>query len=211
MSKCVDEVLVINNFTQDWSKSIMKIIMTHESTINAIGKQRNANRKEVFCITDGKIYTSCIDAAEAIGVTRAAISRHVTGIVHTCMGKKFCYAKDVAEHLEEISESMQKRQRMYENAVTESAKTYAENAELRAENERLRNENAELQICVDSAQGNLDWHADVVAKCHEEMSHMEQLIENLRQELAEYKEREAKRERIKALRAELADLEKEES
>lgn len=118
----------------------MKIIMTHESTINAIGKQRNANRKEVFCLTDGKIYTSCIDAAEAIGVTGAAISRHVTGIAHTCMGKKFCYAKDVAEHLEEISESMQHRQKMYDSVVEKSAKTYAENAELRAENDRLRKE-----------------------------------------------------------------------
>lgn len=189
----------------------MKIIMTHESTINAIGKQRNANRKEVFCITDGKIYTSCIDAAEAIGVTGGAVSQNVTGITHTCTGKKFCFANDIAEHLGEISDSMQHRQKMYDSVVEKSAQTYAENAELRAENERLRNENAELQICVDSAQGNLDWHADVVSKCHEEMSHMEQLIENLRQELAEYKEREAKRERIKALRAELAELEKEES
>ena len=65
----------------------MKIIMTHESTINAIGKQRNANRKEVFCITDGKIYASVVDAAETIGVTGAAISRHLTGIAHTCTGK----------------------------------------------------------------------------------------------------------------------------
>ena len=74
----------------------MKIIMTHESTINAIGKQRNANRKEVFCITDGKIYTSCIDAAEAIGVTGGAVSQNVTGITHTCTGKKFCFANDIA-------------------------------------------------------------------------------------------------------------------
>ena len=118
----------------------MKIVMTRESTVNAIGKQRNTNRKEIFCITDGKIYASGVDAAEAIGVTRAAISRHVTGIVHTCMGKKFCYAKDVAEHLEEISESMQKRQKMYDSVVEKSAKTYAENAELHAENDRLRKE-----------------------------------------------------------------------
>ena len=118
----------------------MKIIMTHESTINAIGKQRNANRKEVFCITDGKIYASVVDAAETIGVTGAAISRHLTGIAHTCTGKKFCFAKDVAEHLEEISESMQNRQKMCEDVVSESAKTYSENVELRAENDRLRRE-----------------------------------------------------------------------
>lgn len=118
----------------------MKIVMTHESTINAIGKQRNANRKEVFCITDGKIYTSCIDAAEAIGVTGGAVSQNVTGITHTCTGKKFCFAKDIAEHLGEISDSMQHRQKMYDSVVEKSAQTYAENAELRAENDRLRKE-----------------------------------------------------------------------
>ena len=130
----------------------MKIIMTHESTINAIGKQRNANRKEVFCITDGKIYASVVDAAETIGVTGAAISRHLTGIAHTCTGKKFCFAKDVAEHLEEISESMQNRYKMYEDVVSEE--------ELNA----------------------------------------------LRKELAKYKEREQKRQRIKELEAEIEKL-----
>ena len=156
----------------------MKIVITRESTINAIGKQRNANRKEIFCITDGKIYASGVDVAEAIGVTGAAISRHVTGIAHTCAGKKFCYAKDVAEHLEEISESMQKRQRMYENAVTESAKTYSENVELRAENDHLRSELYVVQEELDA----------------------------LRKELAAYKESEKKRQRIKELEAEIEKL-----
>ena len=91
-------------------------------------------------VPDGKIYTSCIDAAEAIGVTGGAISRHVTGITHTCTGKKFCFAKDIAEHLGEISDSMQHRQKMYDSVVEKSAQTYAENAELHAENDRLRKE-----------------------------------------------------------------------
>lgn len=156
----------------------MKIVMTRESTINAIGKQRNANRKEVFCITDGKIYVSCVDAAEAIGVTGAAISQNVTGITHTCTGKKFCFAKDVAEHLEEISESMQKRQRMYENAVKEAAKTYSENVELRAANDHLR---SELYV-------------------------VQEELNALRKELAEYKDREWKRQRIQKLEAEIEKL-----
>ena len=156
----------------------MKIIMTHESTINAIGKQRNANRKEVFCITDGKIYTSVIDAAETIGVTGAAMSQHLTGIAHTCNGKKFCYAKDISEHLGEISESMQNRQKMYEDVVSESAKTYSENVELRAENDHLR---SELYV-------------------------VQEELNALRKELAKYKEREQKRQRIKELEAEIEKL-----
>lgn len=166
----------------------MKIVITRESTINAIGKQRNANRKEVFCITDGKIYASGLDVAEAIGVTGAAISQNVTGIAHTCAGKKFCFAKDVAEHLEEISESMQNRQKMYENAVTESAKIYAENAELRAENKRLRSE------------------LSVAKECAEYIGPMQEELNALRKELAEYKDREWKRQRIQKLEAEIEKL-----
>lgn len=187
-----------------------KIIMTKESTITAIGQRRNANRKEVLDLTNGILYASVTDTAEAIGVTEGAISQNLTRTTKTCKGRVFCYAKEANEHLGEISASMKAQQQ--EIARLQEAEIDSIHAihRLQDENERLRNENAELQICVDAAQGNLDWHADVVAKCHEQMSSMEQEISDLRQELQIYKNREAKRERIKTLRAELAELEKEE-
>ena len=186
------------------------ITMTKESKVEAIGQHRNANRKEVVCLDTGTVYTSVTDAAEAIGVTPGAVSIALNTKHAKCHGKRYVFAKDIVEHLGDISASMASKDKEITHLQEMQIDSNHAIHRLQDEIERLRNENAELQICVDSAQGNLDWHAEVVAKCHEEMLHMEQLIENLRQELAEYKAREAKRERIKALRAELAELEKEE-
>lgn len=194
-----------------------KIIMTKESTVSAIGQRRNANRKEVLDLTTGTLYASVTDTAETIGVTEGAISQNLTKLTKTCKGRVFCYAKEANEHLGEISASMQAKQQeinRLQEAEIDNAHTIQR---LQDENERLRNENAELQMCVDAAQENLDWHVDVVAKCHEQMSHMEQENSDLhhendalRKELEIYKAREAKRERIKAIRAELEELMKEE-
>lgn len=186
------------------------ITMTKESKVEAIGQHRNANRKEVVCLDTGTVYTSVTDAAEAIGVTPGAVSIALNTKHAKCHGKRYVFAKDIVEHLGDISASMASKDKEIIHLQEMQIDSNHAIHRLQDEIERLRNENAELQICVDSAQGNLDWHAEVVAKCHEEMLHMEQLIENLRQELQEYKDREAKRERIKALRAELAELEKEE-
>lgn len=194
-----------------------KITIAKESKVTAIGQSRNANRKEVICLDTGTVYTSVTDAAEAIGVTAGAVSIALNKPNAKCHGKKYIFAKDAVEHLGDISTSMASKDKEITRLQESEIDSIHTIHRLQDEIERLRNENAELQICVDSAQGNLDWHAEVVAKCHEEMLHMEQLIENLRQELQEYKAREAKRERIKALKAqckaieaELAELEKEE-
>lgn len=185
------------------------ITMTKESTITAIGQRRNANRKEVLCITDGTLYASVTDAAEAIGVTEGAVSQNLTGLTKKCTGKRFCYAKEVNEHLGEIAYSLRTKSEDLDTFTDLALKNQASMARMEQEIERLRNENAELQICVDSAQGNLDWHAEVVAKCHEQMSALEAENEALRKELQEYKERQAKLERVRALRKELAELEYE--
>lgn len=186
------------------------LTMTKETKAEAIGIHRNANCKEPFCIDDGMLYTSVTDTAEAIGVSIPSVSIALNKPNARCGGKRYIYAKHATEHLGEIAKVIQDKNAEITHLQEMQIDSNHAIHRMQDEIERLRNENAELQICVDSAQGNLDWHAEVVAKCHEEMSNMEQLIENLRQELQEYKDREAKRERIKALRAELAELEKEE-
>lgn len=186
-----------------------KITMTKESTITAIGQRRNANRKEVLDLTNGILYASVTDTAEAIGVTEGAISQNLTRTTKTCKGRVFCYAKEANEHLGEISASMKAQQQEINRLQEAEIDSIHAIHRLQDENERLRNENAELQMCVDAAQGNLDWHADVVAKCHEEMSALEAENEALRKELQEYKERQAKLKRVRALRKELAELEYE--
>lgn len=187
-----------------------KITIAKESKVTAIGQSRNANRKEVICLDTGTVYTSVTDAAEAIGVTAGAVSIALNKPNAKCHGKKYIFAKDAVEHLGDISASMASKDKEITRLQESEIDSIHTIHRLQDEIERLRNENAELQICVDSAQGNLDWYAEVVAKCHEQMSALEN-------ELAEYKDREAKRERIKALKAqrkaieaELEELEKEE-
>ena len=187
-----------------------KITMTKESTITAIGMRRNANRKEVLDLTNGILYASVTDTAEAIGVTEGAISQNLTRTTKTCKGRIFCYAKEANEHLGEISASMRAQKQEIDRLQEAEIDSIHAIHRLQDENEYLRSENAELEMYLDSVHGQLDWHADVVAKCHEQMSILEQENSDLRKELQIYKAREAKRERIKALRAELEELMKEE-
>ena len=186
------------------------ITMTKESKVEAIGQHRQTNCKEVVCLDTGTVYTSVTDAAEAIGVTTPSLSYALNKPNAKCKGKKYIFAKSAVEHLGEISLSMASKDAEISRLQEAEIDSIHAIHRLQDENERLRNENAELQIVVDHTQGQLEWHAQVVANCHEQMSIMEQELTSLREQLAEYKEREAKRDRIKALRAELAELEKEE-
>ena len=82
------------------------ITMTKESKVAAIGQHRNANRKEVVCLDTGTVYTSVTDAAEAIGVTPGAVSIALNTKQAKCHGKRYVFAKDIVEHLGDISASM---------------------------------------------------------------------------------------------------------
>ncbi len=69
--------------------------------------ERNRNAKSVYCITDGKVYASGIDAAEANGLKPATISAVCIGRLKTAKGKKYCYVNDMQARVLEISEAMQ--------------------------------------------------------------------------------------------------------
>lgn len=80
-------------------------IITKTTTINT-KPQRTRNAKPVYCITDGKVYASALDAASENGVSLACIS-------HACIkktksnGKRFCYVVDMHENIIEISTAVQ--------------------------------------------------------------------------------------------------------
>lgn len=85
----------------------MNTIVT-KTEINLDSKPvRTKGAKPVFCITDGKIYASGIDAAKAIGVCPDIISRACRGHLKTSKGKKYCFVSDMQSHILEISEAMQ--------------------------------------------------------------------------------------------------------
>ena len=78
------------------------IIKTTEVTLDSKPK-RTKNAKAVFCITDGNIYASTVDAANAIGVHNSSISMCCTGKVATVKGKRYCFVKDLTIHVLDVA------------------------------------------------------------------------------------------------------------
>lgn len=73
------------------------------SNVTVNGTHSHKNCKAVYCIDTGEMYASCVDAANAEGVTPTSISYALTGKSKTCNGKRFCYLSKMMEHLEEIN------------------------------------------------------------------------------------------------------------
>lgn len=80
-----------------------KITVQNEATMSAMGTHTHGACKPVICIDTGEVFTSALDAAEANGVTVHAISKNCLGLTKKCKGKRFCYLKNVAEHLEDLT------------------------------------------------------------------------------------------------------------
>lgn len=124
----------------------------------AKGKRCNGNTNAVLCISTGQVFTSCTDAAEQVGTAQANMSRacRITGA--TTKGKKFCYVKDINEHLDEVAESIRKAN-MYDELMTKEEKRkelIADVQKWESEIEKLDNEMAELVRKQAEANSNLN-------------------------------------------------------
>lgn len=80
-----------------------KITVQNQAIMSATGSHTHGACKPVICIDTGEVYTSALDAAEANGVTIHSISKNCLGKSKKAGGKRFCYVKDVAEHLEDMT------------------------------------------------------------------------------------------------------------
>lgn len=60
--------------------------------------------KSVYCYETDRIYRSCAEAAEDLGVTRGAITMCCQGKTHECQGYHLCYLKDKIYRLEHLNE-----------------------------------------------------------------------------------------------------------
>lgn len=115
----------------DDNNNIMSVtetpVIEHEVTIQkpakmiAQGKRCNGNTNAVLCISTGQVFTSCSDAAEQNDVHIANMSNVCRGVQKTAKGKKFCYVKDINEHLDEVAESIRKAN-MYDEFMTRKEK-----------------------------------------------------------------------------------------
>lgn len=87
----------------------MTNITIHEkATVNAVGSHTNGNAKQVLCISTGIVYTSAQDAAEHNDSCLSEISKCCRGMVNHVKGKRYCYISNIANHIDEISDALQK-------------------------------------------------------------------------------------------------------
>lgn len=111
-----------------------KIIISNESVMSAEGKRTSKNCKPVYCIDDGKVYASVMDAADEIGVHFTTLSCACLGKTKTCKGKRYCFVSDMSERYEEIA---QHTREMHADYVAAEAKRLEE---ARKEEERKQEE-----------------------------------------------------------------------
>ena len=83
----------------------MTVNIQNCSNVTVVGKRTSKNCKAVYNITTGEIYASCLDAADAIGATLAAVSSALNGRTNKCKGMRLCFVSKMMEHLEEITEA----------------------------------------------------------------------------------------------------------
>ena len=98
-----------------------EIVIQRNAIIRGKGKCYNENTNAVLCISTGEVYTSCTDAAISNDVGVGTMSNACRGKSRTTKGKKYCYVKDINEHLDEVAEAIRKSV-MYDEFLTKREK-----------------------------------------------------------------------------------------
>ena len=98
-----------------------EIIIQRKAIIRGKGKSCNGNTNAVLCISTGEVFTSATDAARHVGATQGHMSNACRGLKGSVKGKRYCYVKDINEHLDEVAESIRKAN-MYDEFMTKEEK-----------------------------------------------------------------------------------------
>lgn len=134
------------------------IVLQKHAIIKGKGKCFNGNTNAVLCISTGEVYTSCTDAAMSNNTTVGSMSSVCRGRSYTTKGKKFCYVKDINEHLDEVAESIRKAN-MYDELMTKEEKRkelIAEVDKRKAEVNRIEGEIENLHYALKAAYEELE-------------------------------------------------------
>lgn len=142
----------MNNITLQVSKDAKAI---------AIGEDRK-NAKPVLCIDTGLIYASLTDAAEDIGVSVTALSSCLRGKTNSCKGMSWCFVKESANHIDDITGRIRRANAEAEDAKDEKdvLKEYRRYTKelftLREKETKLKQELDEVGRAIEQAKHNLD-------------------------------------------------------
>lgn len=135
-----------------------EIVIQRKAIIRGKGKSYSGNTNAVLCITTGDVFTSCHDAANHADVTSGFMSNVCRGNSQSAKGKRYCYVKDINEHLDEVAESIRKAN-MYDEFMTkeEKRKELVANVEhWESETKRIDDEIAMLFKAKANANEELD-------------------------------------------------------
>ena len=141
-----------NNITLQVSKDAKAV---------AIGEDRK-NAKPVLCIDTGLIYASLTDAAEDIGVSVTALSSCLRGKTNSCKGMSWCFVKESANHIDDITGRIRQANAEAEDAKDEKdvLKEYRRYTKelftLREKETKLKQELDEVARMIEQAKHNLD-------------------------------------------------------
>jgi hypothetical protein len=98
-----------------------EVVIQRKAIIRGKGKSCNGNTNAVICITTGDVFTSCTDAAINANATVGHMSNVCRGNSQTVKGKRYCYVRDINEHLDEVATSIRKAN-MYDEFMTKEEK-----------------------------------------------------------------------------------------
>lgn len=135
-----------------------EITVSRKAIIKGKGSCTNGNTNAVLCITDGSIYTSCTDAANANDVAVGQMS-------HTCRtkgshakGKQYCYIKDIDMHIDSISDAINKKNLYNALLEKENRRKQLRNmiADYKGDISRLESELNFIRSKMESARAELE-------------------------------------------------------
>lgn len=135
-----------------------EITVSKPAIIKGKGSCTNGNTNAVLCITDGSIYTSCTDAANANDVAVGQMS-------HTCRtkgshakGKQYCYIKDIDMHIDSISDAINKKNLYNALLEKENKRKQLRNmiADYKGDISRLESELNSIRSKMESARAELE-------------------------------------------------------
>ena len=99
---------------------------------------RNANAKSIYCITDGTVFASGLDAAKAHHVSKSEISKACNGKVSHVKGKQYCFVSDIPMRVLDISTELSNVKTNLSTIKTELSRANADKATLEEQNRQLR-------------------------------------------------------------------------
>ena len=144
-----------------------EIVIQRKAIIRGKGKSYNGNSNAVLCVTTGDVYTSCTDAAHHAGVTQAHMSHVCRGNGYAAKGKRYCYVKDINEHLDEVATSIRKAN-MYDEFMTKDEKR------------------KELVARIEYCDNMLEYNDKTIVKLLQEKQELQESRENAIRELMNF-------------------------